>query len=71
MRKSEIDRIAIYVDDDNKDGREAIKYHVFDHDDDALEFAIKLIDLQKTFKFVEIRVLKVAEEEVLLAYNLD
>ena len=67
MRKSDIDRVAIYVSD-KKDGTNGTNLKVFDYDADALDFAIELVDLQKSFKFVKIVLLKKAEEEDLEAY---
>jgi len=67
MRKSDIDRVAIYVSD-KKDGTNGVKLKKFDYDADALDFAIELVDLQKSFKFVKIVLLKKAEEEDLEAY---
>jgi len=67
MRKSDIDRVAIYVSD-KKDGTNGTNLKVFDYDADALDFAIELVDLQKSFKFVKIVLLKKSEEEDLEAY---
>ena len=67
MRKSDVERVAIYVSD-KKDGLDGNNLKVFDYDDAALDFAIELVDLQKTFKFVKIVLLKKAEEADLEAY---
>lgn len=67
MQKEDIERVAIYVSNE-KDGTGGHNFKIFDYDDAALDFAIELVDLQKTFKFVKIVLLKKALEEDLEAY---
>jgi|ETNvirome_6_1000_1030641.scaffolds.fasta_scaffold401244_1 hypothetical protein len=70
MKKSDVERVAIYVSD-KTDGTDGLNYKVFDYDDYALDFAIELVNLQKTFPFVKIVLLKKADEEDLEAYSTD
>ena len=67
MKKEDIERIAIYVSD-KKDGTDGMNFRKYDYDHNALDFAIDLVDLQKTFKFVKIVILEKPNEEDLEAY---
>mgnify|MGYP003150774542 CR=1 FL=1 len=69
MRRRDVERVAIYVSD-KTDGTDGLNHKVFDYDDDALDFAIELVDAQSTFPFVKIVLLKKADEEDLEAYSV-
>ncbi len=63
MKKENIERIAIYVSD-KKDGTDGMNFRKYDYDHNALDFAIDLVDFQKTFKFVKIVIIEENEEDL-------
>jgi len=70
MKLQDIGSIAIYVSD-KTDGTDGLNHKVFERDDDALNFAIELVNMQKAFPFVKIVLLKKPEEEDLEAYSVN